>query len=73
MKDSTMSHSKSNGSEPIGSYPSDEQSLSLQYVAEFVAGFLSSGELCPIGEVSEVTGLTPEEIRSSSEIFKVRR
>lgn len=37
----------------------------------FVDGFTSDGELTPIDIVSEITGLTYDEIRSSSKIVRV--
>jgi hypothetical protein len=38
---------------------------------EFVDGFTSDGELTPIDIVSEITGLTYDEIRSCSKIVRV--
>lgn len=38
---------------------------------EFIDGFTSDGELTPIDIVSEITGLTYDEIRSSSKIVRV--
>ena len=38
---------------------------------EFVENFTSDGELTPIDIVSEITGLTYDEIRSSSKIVRV--
>lgn len=38
---------------------------------EFVEDFTSNGELTPIDIVSEITGLTYDEIRSCSKIVRV--
>ena len=38
---------------------------------EFVEDFTSDGELTPIDIVSEITGLTYDEIRSCSKIVRV--
>ena len=38
---------------------------------EFVDGFTSDGKLTPIDIVSEITGLTYDEIRSCSKIVRV--
>ena len=38
---------------------------------EFVENFTSDGELTPIDIVSEITGLTYDEIRSCSKIVRV--
>ena len=39
---------------------------------EFVENFTSDGELTPIDIVSEITGLTYDEIRSCSKIVRVQ-
>lgn len=45
--------------------------LSAAACEEFVEDFTSDGELTPIDIVSEITGLTYDEIRSCSKIVHV--
>jgi len=49
----------------------EQESNNTDWVEEFVEDFTSDGDLTPIDIVSEITGLTYEEIRSCSKIIRV--